>query len=421
MQTTIVQPVRDVERAMETEGRMVSTIDRLQNAIVDANAPSTSLRAAFAENEEQGGSVWARGVLEARDPASENPVRLNILQGAHQQIANKLDIPFKYYQRMLERQDELWVNSVNIWLHETNKKRLLRMLRPMDDAQERFAIETNTQFNLRAFLSDRYHIIDHKALIETILPVLRENNAYVTQFNLDDQHFHVRFATEEVEILERFYEEQPNLRGMQELIAFGGALRNSETGHGAFHLGPSVNITRCTNVLVTTDRMRIVHLGGRSSDEERFYRRDTKVMDDTATIMKVRDRVEHIFSSDSQSIVARTIAEGAGKTFEIPEELSYIEFIGNIGKTYKLSDEEIDVFQNEFVSEAVDTGRTLQHGAENAPSRWTMAQAMTATAKRLDDRGGLNFDRRDEIETMGWELLTSPTNRLLKAAKAATN
>lgn len=422
MQVVAPVPVTNVDEAVEREGNLISTINRLEAAIQDYNAPSLGLEAVPVDSWDRGMSPWARGVIQARQAGSEAPVRLNILRGAHQQIANKLDIPFKYYQRMLERHSYLWAQSVNTWLHENNKKRLLRLLLPMDEAQERFAAETNTQFNLRAFLSDRYHIIDHKALVDTILPILRQHDAYVTGWNLDEQHFHIRFATQEIEILEQFYEEQPGLRGMHEIVAFGGALRNSETGHGAFTLGPAVNITRCVNVLVHTDKMRIVHLGGRSTEEEGFFERDTKAMDDSATILKVRDRLRHVFSPESNRRIASTIAEKAGTPFVIPDEVHYIEFIGNIGKQFKLSDEESRIFQNEFVSEAANTGRVLDNNSDRAPTRWTIAQAMTATARVVNDRNPeMDFDRREEMETLGWEILTSPTSRLLKAAKAATN
>jgi hypothetical protein len=50
---------------------------------------------------------------------------------------------------------------------------------------------------------------------------------------------------------------------------------------------------------------------------------------------------------------------------------------------------------------------------------------VTALARRVGDEGG-DFDRRVELERIGWEVLTSPVARLLdagkaRAAKAATN
>ncbi len=423
MTTALIPAVRDVEAAEEREADLVTTMDRLQGAIVDAKAPSLSLTAVENTYAPVGGSIWARGVIEADAPESELPIRLNILRGAHQQIASKLDIPFKYYQRMLEHDSDLWAESVNAWLwREHDKTRLLRMLRPMDEAQEGVAAMYHTQYNLRAFLSDRYHIIDHKALLDAILPVLREKEAYVTDWNLDEQHFHLRFSTQEVEVLQAFWEEQPRLRGMEEIVSFGGAMRNSETGHGAYRLGPAVNIKRCVNVLVTTERLRIVHLGGRSVEEEHFFQEDTKVMDDSATILKVRDRLAHIFSDESIEKVAKTIVEGHNTPFDPPEKLNYIEFVGNIGRGFKLADDEVEVLQEEFTNEVVATNRVLNRGSSHRPTRWTVAQALTATARRLaDENPEMDFDRREEIETAGWEVLTSPTSRLLKAAKARTN
>ncbi len=53
---------------------------------------------------------------------------------AHGQIANKLKIPHKYYDRMLTEQPELLVHNVNTWL---SKEPSRRMVRTLDGTAER--------------------------------------------------------------------------------------------------------------------------------------------------------------------------------------------------------------------------------------------------------------------------------------------
>lgn len=61
------------------------------------------------------------------------------------QIADKLDIPFKYYHKMENEAPELLAENVNAWLKKTDKKFFIRGLGD----------------SIRAFLSERYRVIDH--------------------------------------------------------------------------------------------------------------------------------------------------------------------------------------------------------------------------------------------------------------------
>ena len=75
---------------------------------------------------------------------------------AHRQLADYLNIPFKYYERMLNEQPQLLDMNVNCWLMSNPQKRMLRTL----------------DGKLRAFLSDRYRRLDNLELVDHILPVI---------------------------------------------------------------------------------------------------------------------------------------------------------------------------------------------------------------------------------------------------------
>lgn len=68
-----------------------------------------------------------------------------ITKSCHSQIADKLKIPFKYYNKMETGSPELLVENVNTWLKKSEKDFFIRGL----------------GYSVRAFLSDRYRIIDH--------------------------------------------------------------------------------------------------------------------------------------------------------------------------------------------------------------------------------------------------------------------
>jgi hypothetical protein len=63
---------------------------------------------------------------------------------ARRQLADKLGIPYAYFERMRENQPELLDRNVNTWLQNEDDRRLLRTL----------------DGDVRAVLSDRYRRLD---------------------------------------------------------------------------------------------------------------------------------------------------------------------------------------------------------------------------------------------------------------------
>ncbi len=76
-----------------------------------------------------------------------------ITKSCHSQIADKLEIPFKYYHKMETESPELLIENVNTWLKKSEKDFFIRGLGE----------------SVRAFLSDRYRVIDHLSTYFTAL------------------------------------------------------------------------------------------------------------------------------------------------------------------------------------------------------------------------------------------------------------
>ena len=68
----------------------------------------------------------------------------NVNDLAHQQIASRLQIPLKYYQKMRLEYPSLLDENINSWFSKNGERRMLRTL----------------DTNIRAFLSDRYRRLD---------------------------------------------------------------------------------------------------------------------------------------------------------------------------------------------------------------------------------------------------------------------
>lgn len=87
---------------------------------------------------------------------SDDKLSYRISEIAHRQIADRLGIPYKYYERMRQENPALLDSNINSWLNTTPEKRMLRTL----------------DGKLRAFLSDRYRRLDNLELVDHVLPVI---------------------------------------------------------------------------------------------------------------------------------------------------------------------------------------------------------------------------------------------------------
>ena len=89
-----------------------------------------------------------------------HPEAFPLRDTGHQQLAERLEIPKTYYDRMREEAPFLLEENVRTWLGRSEKQFLVRTL----DGQA------------RAILSDRYRVLDNDDLANAALPVLVEND-----------------------------------------------------------------------------------------------------------------------------------------------------------------------------------------------------------------------------------------------------
>lgn len=92
--------------------------------------------------------------IEAPDGAKSFPTT----ELFRRQIADKLKIPFAYFERMRTDQPGLLDRNVDTWLHREPEQRMVRTL----------------DGRARAFLSDRYRRLDNYDLLQHVFPILRQ-------------------------------------------------------------------------------------------------------------------------------------------------------------------------------------------------------------------------------------------------------
>lgn len=304
---------------------------------------------------------------------------LAINDQAHRQIAERVGIPAKYYERMRLESPDLLANNVNHWF-KTNPED--RMVRTLDN-------------KVRAFLSNRYQRIDNNHVAEVVLPVLMETPGIeVVSAEITESRLYIKAVTHKVR-------GEVKSKRVGDVVEAGVIISNSEIGLGAVTVSPFFMFLWCLNGMVRAkDGMRSAHLGTKLDTEENIaslLADDTRKSMDRTVLLKVRDVVRAAMDAAKFQQAIEAMNESTTQVVK-----------GNPAKAIELLSEDFGINEGEQSS-------ILRHLIEGGDlSRYGVMNAVTRTAEDLE-----SYDRATEFETMGGRILdlsASSWNRIAEAA-----
>lgn len=317
---------------------------------------------------------------------SESTMGLQVLDHTHHQIADHLNIPWRFYHRLRN------VDALNPLLDE-NVNRLFR-----HDPKPRMVRTLDSR--ARAFLSDRYRRLDNGELARVLLPILTEiPDVCVESCELTDKRMYIKAITPRVSGEVKVGEE----------VCAGVLVSNSEVGEGRFRVEPFVYTLACKNGMVVSRELggvalRRVHVGRRIENDEdsyRIFRDETLQADDRAFFMAAGD----IVRAAVDEVRFRELVEvmkAAASDEPVRDVVGAVQQLANMERL--ADDESRDI---------------LQHLAAGGDlSRWGMLSAVTRAAEDRDD-----YDRATDLEEIGGKLLAYPPaewRRVAMATQAAS-
>lgn len=292
------------------------------------------------------------------------------------QMADKLKIPFAYFERMRTEQPSLLDRNVDTWLHDESEQRMVRTL----DGQA------------RAFLSDRYRRLDNYDLLAQTLPMLKQlPGAHFESVELTPSRMYLKVVTSKVQC-----EIQPG-----DVVQAGVVISNSEIGQGTLSVQPLVYRLVCKNGLIVADRaMRKTHVGRlaeSSTDEITIFKDDTLVADDKAFFLKVRDVVESAVSQAQFELAA----EKMRKTLGIKINGDPVKAVEALATRYLFNEHERAGVLRSLIAEADLSG-------------YGLVNAVTSFAQHVAD-----YDRSTEFESIGGRMLEQSQAEWRALAEAA--
>ncbi len=286
-----------------------------------------------------------------------------LLPLAHRQIGDRVGIPSKYYNRMMEQAPDLLAYNVNHWFTENPENRLVRL---MDN-------------NVRAFLSDRYMRRDNHELMQFLLPVLQEvGGLQVCSCEVTEHKLYLKVTTAKV---------QTEIR-KGDVVQAGLVISNSEVGLGSFKVQPLIFRLVCDNGMISNDYgMSRYHIGKRIEADDNIqmlFSDETIKADDEAFFLKARDVVTGALTEDTFMTIANQLLAATDNQITAKP----VAAVERLAKKFQLNQDESDNVLTSLLTE----GDLTQYGLVNA---------ITHASKEAS-----SYDRATELEELGGNVLT---------------
>lgn len=315
---------------------------------------------------------------------------------ANRQIANRFNIPSRYWKRMLDEHPELMAKNFNGWIQKEvatkgeAKSRRMLIRSYMNDQGGSVGI-------FRALLSDKYLVYDSLDVLAVALKAVKAANDLhglnigVDKCDLSDSKLYVRFTCKDIEqeapTALRSYRDPNNGDhgglGISNGIITGFVLSNSEVGQGSLSIAPRVKILACSNGMVWDDEgFKRMHLGGKLSEGEAVWKQDTKAANVLLIEKQLRDMIDKYVSPDFLSQRVKDIEEMAARKLEHP-----VECCRNMCEAIGMNESEANAVFEQFIKQG------------DVSSVFSVAQAVTSYAHDCDP------DRRFQLEKEATGLL----------------
>ena len=290
------------------------------------------------------------------------------------QLHDRLGVPTKYAERMRADAPELYARTMKTWWTSSPE---VRTIRTMGGDVPR----------ARAYLSNRYAIIDNEQIASEVLPILGEiKDARFESLSITDEAMRIKVIS-------------PRIQGevsTGDAVQLGLSISNSEIGAGAFKIEPLLFRLVCKNGMIREDgAFRQAHLGGRQEGRGPVWKMDTQRAESIAAVLKGRDVVNAMLTPATLEAFLHPMRLAKG--VQIAEPTTAIKRVAKLGS---LSERE----QEGILAHLINGGDVSQYG---------LTQAVTRFAQDVD------ADRADHLERLGHKVLQLRPSEFRVMAEAA--
>lgn len=309
---------------------------------------------------------------------------------ARKQLAEKLNIPLAYFQRLSENHPDLLAQNVNTLMQREPQRTMVRTL----------------DGNVRALLSDRYRPLDNFDLLNALLPVVFEmgDRVQVESCEATDTRMYLKLLMPQLD------RELPVPEGLKMGVGHNWFIRkiigavtvgNSEVGSGSLYVAPGMFEKQCTNLAIFRDEgFAKLHVGRKAAGDDaafKYLTDQTKRLEDATVFARLLDVFKATMDGRVMDAIVKQLEVARGDVIDVdPSGV-------------------VEVFAKKNSLNETEKGGLLRHFVNSGEmNRYGLQWAVTRLANDVDD-----YDRSTELERLGGQVIELPQNdwrALLKAA-----
>jgi hypothetical protein len=359
----------------KTISELASHVSDLRTRVRDFRIPGSALRMNPAD---------LSLVTDTAKVAADLRIKPNRLM--HEQLAERLGIPTRYYQKMMGETPELLARNVNEWLTRGNGEK--RFVRTFVETTEDGSVKDERNLVGRAFLGSTYRPLDNFDLMTAIVPPMLGAGVEITSSEVTESRLYIQAVAKHIK--SRVVVPGTHNR-IDDILNIGIVVSNSEVGNGSLSVRALVFRQVCSNGLVISDDLpgfKQVHIGRADTEDEKYLSTDTKKLRDAATWSRAQDVINAAISQATLDKITDRLNVIAGVTLQNPE------------KAVELVAEKFDLIEEERAA----IMRNLISGGD--VSQWGLTNAVTALANDV-----ASYDRAVELETIGGKVAGLSANQ----------
>lgn len=359
---------------------LAQEIERQKETKRDFKAPASALR------------IHSNGVSKI-DLGGGQPMEVG--EVAHDQIAEKVGIPRKYYDRMREEAPELLDQNVNHWFQKPQVDE-----KGQPKPHDQYLVRT-LDGRVRALLSNKYRPMDNADFAEAALPVLAELDLMIVSCEITERNLLIKAVDRRIERDIPTGAKMGSGHSIFDTLSPAITLRNSEVGCGSLAALTSVWIKQCTNLSTFSERsVRKYHVGAKREEGDgiqELLSDKSKLLSDAALWSSIQDIVKAAFERARFDALVDDIAATT------QDKIS-----GDVVKV-------VEVTSKKFGLTETERGSVLKHLIEGGDlTRYGLHNAITRTAEDLED-----YDRATKFEHLGGQIIELPKSEWKTIAAAA--
>lgn len=303
-------------------------------------------------------------------------LRFNVNNNAHDQIATKLNIPKKFYDRLRADHPDTLADTVTTLFDREPENRMIRTL----------------DGTARAYLSDKFRIdMDNWDVANASLPILQQvPDMNVISCSVTDTRMYIK----------ALFPRLSGSVGLNDPVQAGIVISNSEVGKGSLRIEPLIYRLICTNGMISGTMLKRFHVGARHGMDDSTY---------AVLSQEARDK-----SAEAMRVVIRDVVKAATDEAEFAQRVSALE-AATLNKIEGDVPKAIEVLGNRLNLNQSEQSNILRHLIEGGDlSQYGVANAVTRTASDITD-----YDRATELERFGGNVITLNPTQWTEVAQAA--